>query len=421
MVTQNTTHQLDVNDLHTYAARASSALHVGFNIEDPYQRMIIATAAILVENVTSKLSETNPTTPEELDLAIEEAFYTPVLAHLRSVQEQYQLVPFPEEAPADQVEKFVNAILDFCDTLEQYAWGGEDVMGILFTECGRTQKKSDLGQVFTPPHITNLICETLNIEPDDNVLDAACGTGAFLTVANAKYSHNTYGVEYHPIIHALTQANIYLAGGNPDNIILGDSQTEEVSKWITDQNITKVIMNPPYENKYGCLNIVENVLNSVPAGTQCAFILPNTKLESGAPTLVKRILKNNRVTQILRLPDDIFYKASVRASIFYITAGEPQGDNEIITHHLADDGHKTVFRKGRQDPDGNWKLLEPHWVKVLTGKTTDKSTETINPAGHLSWQTPRPEITVTYEDFYKKAVAYLEFIHTENNRTHDAQ
>lgn len=64
MVTQNTTHQLDVNDLHTYAARASRALHVGFNIEDPYQRMIIATAAILVENVTSKLSETNPTTPK---------------------------------------------------------------------------------------------------------------------------------------------------------------------------------------------------------------------------------------------------------------------------------------------------------------------------------------------------------------------
>ena len=44
---------------------------------------------------------------------------------------------------------------------------------------------------------------------------------------------------------------------------------------MKDKNITKVLMNPPYEKKYGCLTIVGNVLESVPVGTKCAFILPD--------------------------------------------------------------------------------------------------------------------------------------------------
>ena len=45
------------------------------------------------------------------------------------------------------------------------------------------------------------------------------------------------------------------------------------------KNITKVLMNPPFEDKYGCLDILLNVLDSVPRDTACAFILPDQKLE----------------------------------------------------------------------------------------------------------------------------------------------
>ena len=38
-------------------------------------------------------------------------------------------------------------------------------------------------------------------------------------------------------------------------------------------------MNPPFQTKYKCLDIVFNVLNSVPKDTICAFILPNNKLD----------------------------------------------------------------------------------------------------------------------------------------------
>ena len=38
-------------------------------------------------------------------------------------------------------------------------------------------------------------------------------------------------------------------------------------------------MNPPYERKNKCADIVLNVLNSVPVGTECAFIMPDKKME----------------------------------------------------------------------------------------------------------------------------------------------
>lgn len=58
-----------------------------------------------------------------------------------------------------------------------------------------------------------------------------------------------------------------------------DSRTQEACDWIKSKNITKVLMNPPFESKYGCLTIVENVLKNVPRNTKCAFILPDKKLE----------------------------------------------------------------------------------------------------------------------------------------------
>lgn len=58
-----------------------------------------------------------------------------------------------------------------------------------------------------------------------------------------------------------------------------DSRTLKAAEWIRSKGITKVLMNPPFERKYGCLKIVENVLDSVPAHTMCAFILPDKKLE----------------------------------------------------------------------------------------------------------------------------------------------
>ena len=80
-------------------------------------------------------------------------------------------------------------------------------------------------------------------------------------------------------IFALACANMLIHKDGKTNLEHMDSRSFDASVWIREKNITRVLMNPPFENKYGCLDIVENVLNNVPRGTVCAFILPDNKLE----------------------------------------------------------------------------------------------------------------------------------------------
>lgn len=58
-----------------------------------------------------------------------------------------------------------------------------------------------------------------------------------------------------------------------------DTRYTEACDWIKSKPITKVLMNPPFESKYGCIDIVKNVLDNVKIGTDCAFILPDKNLK----------------------------------------------------------------------------------------------------------------------------------------------
>ena len=81
---------------------------------------------------------------------------------------------------------------------------------------------------------------------------------------------SVYGIEFDREIYALACANMLIHKDGKTNLEQLDARTEKAAEWIGKQEITKVLMNPPYENKYGCMKIVENVLDSVPAHTACA-------------------------------------------------------------------------------------------------------------------------------------------------------
>lgn len=87
-------------------------------------------------------------------------------------------------------------------------------------------------------------------------------------------ANQLYGVEFDREIFALAAANFLIHKDGKTNLEHGDSRTDDVKNWVATKGITKVLMNPPFEEKYGCMKIVENVLDSVPTNTTCAFILP---------------------------------------------------------------------------------------------------------------------------------------------------
>ena len=168
-------------------------------------------------------------------------------------------------------------------------------------------------------------------------------------------------------------------------------------------------MNPPYENKYGCMKIVENVLDNVPAHTQCAFILPDKKLEKASKAQMKRILKNHRLRKVIKLPEDLFFGVGITTSIFVFEAGVGQDGKEFFACYMESDGLATVKNKGRHDINGKWAAIEAHWVEVMEKQSGDDTCQWVNPAEHLSYQVPQKPFEIFEEDFRKTAMDYLMF------------
>lgn len=53
-------------------------------------------------------------------------------------------------------------------------------MAIFFNEFNRYRGKAQAGQVFTPDHIASFMYRLIDVNMNDRVLDATCGSGTFL-------------------------------------------------------------------------------------------------------------------------------------------------------------------------------------------------------------------------------------------------
>lgn len=226
--------------------------------------------------------------------------------------------------------------------------------------------------------------------------------------AEIKASH-LYGIEFDREIYALACANMLIQKDGKTNLEQMDARTEAACKWIKSKRITKVLMNPPYENKYGCMAIVENVLDNVPTHTQCAFILPDKKLEKASKAQMKRILKNHRLLKVIKLPEDLFFGIGVTTSIFVFEAGVGQNNKDFFACYMESDGLATVKNKGRHDVYGKWANIETHWVDIVEKQSGDDTCQWVNPNEHLSYQLPQKPFEIFEEDFRKTAMDYLMF------------
>ena len=71
-----------------------------------------------------------------------------------------------------------------------------------------------------------------------------------------------------------------------------------------------------------------------------------------------KLLKRNRLSTIVKLPDNLFFGVGVTTSIFVFEAGIPQDGKKIIGYYIAEDGLETVKNQGRQDIRDKWKEKE---------------------------------------------------------------
>jgi len=415
--------------IYDLTARINNCLHFEFGMKDLFHRMNFTASALLAVRRGAihkgmTLEEFRSGVLRVLVQEIKEPEPKEVMTRVFSEVRSGVVFTSTEEntkrKATDLLGAFIGWVEEISSCLESSEWQGEDVLGIFFNEFTSYKGKADSGQVFTPEHITGFMYKILGVSKEDRVLDAACGTGGFLLKAMSQMlkeadadtdddqAHEIktrlYGIEFDRDVFALAYTNMLIQGSQ--NIRCLDSRTEEAMDWVKEQGITKVLMNPPFESKWGCMTIVENVLNAVPTKTSCAFILPDKKLEKTSKSQMKRILATHRLLKVVKLPEDIFIEG-ITTSIFIFETGTPQNGSDFFACYMSSDGLATVKNKGRHDVYDKWSKIEAHWIKVINQQSAPG--QWVNPKDHLSYQSPKKPFEIFEEDFRKTAMDYLMF------------
>ncbi len=428
---------IDKEHIYEITAKINNSLHFDFGIKNLYHRMIFTACALVAKRYSALMVKGMDYS--EFHNAIMNCLNKELIRDKKQNQKlgiltevfseiKMNLNVDTEDAKEQQhvielIGNFINWITDISEAINSNAWNGEDVMAIFFNEFNRYKPKSESGQVFTPEHITDFMYKILEVNQNDRLLDATCGSGGFLVKSMANMikeaggvktkkaseikSQQLYGIEFDREIFALACANMLIHKDGKTNLEQFDSRAEQAGEWINSKNITKVLMNPPYERKYGCMKIVENVLDNVPRNTMCGFILPDKKLEKTSKNQISRILKKHRLQKIIKLPEDLFFNAGVTTSIFIFETGVSQNGKEIFSCYMQSDGLETVKNKGRHDIYGKWSDIENYWINIINKQSGDHTCQWINPNEHLSYQIPVPPFEIFEEDFRKTAMDYI--------------
>lgn len=408
-------------------------LHVNFGVKNLYHRMIFTACALVAQRYGARLeslkdrdfSMLHGQILSTINKSLEDSKRQNMKLHI--LEDVYEKIEMNYTENQKAINDFIDDVCTISDCVNSNEWRGEDVMGIFFNEFNRYKKKSEAGQVFTPEHITSFMYRLINVTQNDYLGDFTCGSGAFLVKGMSNMMRETggydtnkakeirkshlFGIEFDKEIYALACANMLIHKDGKTNLDQNDMRTDSACEWIKSKPITKVLMNPPYENKYGCMTIVENVLDSVKAGTDCAFILPDKKLEKASKAQIKRILENHTLTKIIKLPEPLFFGVGVTTSIFVFKTGQSQNGQEIFGCYIEDDGLETVKNQGRQDIKHKWKAIEDYWIDSISKLRDTKynTAQWINPKEHLSYQMPEKPFEISEEDFKKTAMDYICF------------
>ena len=450
---------IDKDHIYELTARINNCLHFEFGIKNLYHRMIFTACALVAKRYDAHFVADGKVDYSEFHQVILSTINKEMLRDKRQnfklnllgdvfaeIKMNLNVNSEDEKEQAhvrELIKQFIEWVTEISDCINSDAWRGEDVMGIFFNEFNRYKTKSEAGQVFTPEHITDFMYRILEVNKDDRILDATCGSGGFLVKAMANMIREAggvrtekareikdgqlFGIEYDREIYALACANMLIHKDGKTNLEQMDTREETACAWIRriaggvwekdeagryvyrSGGVTKVMMNPPYENKYGCMTIVENVMDNVPPNTLCGFILPDKKLEKTGKAQKQRILKHHRLLKVIKLPEDLFFGIGVTTSIFVFKAGVPQNDEEFFTCWMKDDGLVTVKNKGRHDVYGRWPEIEDTWVNTVKKQSGDSTCKWESPKKHLSYQMPVKPFEITEEDFRRTAMDYLMF------------
>ncbi len=260
-------------------------------------------------------------------------------------------------------------------------------MGYIFEELiriGAEQANEEAGEHFTPREVIRLMVSLLlSPEPDlgkeyvvKTIYDPACGTGGMLSVAEDYLrEHNRdsrpllYGQDFNDEAWAVCKSDMLLKGHEADNIILGDTFTDDGYGLRTDGRpwtFDYMLANPPFgvtwrqqersiKNEHdtlgwdgrfgagtprindGALLFLQHMLSKIASvdvasgeanressGSRIAIVFNGSPLftgdaGSGESNIRRWIIESDWLEAIVALPDQLFYNTGISTYIWVLT------------------------------------------------------------------------------------------------------
>ena len=338
-------------------------------------------------------------------------------------------------------------------------------MGYVFEELiriGAEQANEEAGEHFTPREVIRLMVSLL-LSPETDlgegykvktIYDPACGTGGMLSVAedylrqhNATANPKLYGQDWNNEAWAVCTSDMLIKGENADNIILGDSFTQdgyERPSGDRPDEFDYMLANPPFGVEWkqqqrwieqerdfmghdgrfgaglprindGSLLFLQHMLSKMQSvdenGSRIAIVFNGSPLFTGdagggESNIRQWIIENDWLEAIVALPDQLFYNTGISTYVWVLTnrkAPHRTGQVQLI------DGRQ-FFVKMRKSLGNKRNRLSPAQIDDLTrihgnfqdGETRDLTDD--DPVTHQPRTRPRVVSKVfANEDFgYRK-------------------
>lgn len=247
-----------------------------------------------------------------------------------------------------------------------------------------------LGIVLTPKHICDLMCDLVDVRPNDTVFDPTCGTAGFLIAAMHRMlsfasseqerrdikKKQLHGIELQSNMFAVAAANMILRRDGNSNLECCDFLKQNPAQ-LQLKGATVGLMNPPYSqgtkadpDQYE-LSFVERLLDSLTMGARAAVIVPQSSMtgKSKAEKAFKQsILKHHTLEGVITCNTGTFYGVGTNPVIAVFTAHEPHDPlKECRFIDFRDDGYEVRAHVGLVEGDSA-KDRKRHLLDVWRGR-----------------------------------------------------
>lgn len=279
--------------------------------------------------------------------------------------------------------------------------GHLDIMGEMYSEFLKYAlgDGKEIGIVLTPPYVTKMMSQILEVDQDSKVMDLATGSAGFLIssmqlmieCAENEYGKNTtkannkikeikeqqlLGVELNAEMFTLASTNMILRGDGSSNIRKGSSFKEPLELYQSFQ-ADKLLLNPPFSFKENGMPFIKFGLENMQIGGKAAIIIQDSAGSGRAVESCQAILKQNQLLASIKMPVDLFQPmAGVQTSIYVVEHTGKKHDNnkQVKFIDFRNDGYKRT-KRGIIETDNPVQRYKDIVEIYRNGNTADVSDE----------------------------------------------